>query len=1192
MDVVIGCAGNLIAKIGETLFVETSRHLGYVLYCKNYLKSLKEQVEKLKAKSDGIMIEVEDARRNGEIVAPEVDQWFAYVDIVCEESMKFLEIEVQEKKTSWFPNLKRRYILGKTAKKKIEKAAWLKVETFHKISYPAPPLEVGEISNKNFRNFESRIPTANQLMEWLKDDTKRIISICGMGGSGKTTLVKEVARRVKGEKLFDDIVMAVVSKEHDLKNVQEDLAKWLGLRFKSTTLEGRANELWKRLLKSKKGNLVILDDVWTHVDLKSIGIPLGKEYNNCKVILTSRSVEVCKATGCNEIIHLDVLTQSEALTLFEEMVGDSLQNYPERCEIASEITKKCGGLPIAIVGVGRALKDKRKEAWNYMLQKLQQAIVPENTEGMKEEIYKSIQVSYDLLEDEEAKKIFILCCLYPEYANVSLEALARNGFGLDLFRGVDLLMQARDRVHAITDQLKSRFLLLSGDRKSTVKVHNVVRAVGISIATTSSSKLNMKQQFSAVVIHEDKWPRLIRTSVDFNAISLVSNEISEIPSRWLNFDKVELFQLSCPKLVPLMKLDPVFEEMKKLRVVEMWNMSVSSLSSLIVSLPRHIYALCMDCKMETIGDIKSEEFVDLEILSLGNCDIQELPLQVGKFVNLRLLDLSRCHSLQRIAPGVISSLSQLEELDTGPKWWGDEENDASITELESLTYLIYLGIRIKSSSFLPKRSIFQKLQRYVISVGVHLEKIPSFNNRMLLLRLESTDTHLGGGIEKLLRKNADQKVFLTGDGIKIVLKELVSNGFQQVRNLTVECCNSQETEYLSDYNYSSDSSGVFNNLEKLRIEKIRHLKGILRDEVQGLPVASFSRLRKIRLSVIPEMTHLFTQSVATNLVQLESINIQFCHMMEQVISIQRSSITTEKERIAFLKLKEVILFELNRLTFFCRGIHHVEFPQLRVLRLRRLKDLRTFSCEEAASRPGPVFDDKVSFPSLETLVVSELDSIVELWPNQLAPTQFGKLKSLRIEKCHKLVKIFPSDLDTLFPKLEKLEVEKCDSLEQVWGSKRVQIRNLKSVYIYECPKLKNLCYIYTFKGLLNLQILDLSSCKMMEGVVFDDDRDENLDAVVSAVNKLEQLTLANLPNLNYFSNTKCYIGLPELNQVTVKSCPDICTFSEGSVVTQRLKFALIDGEETWKGDLNSTIQHRFSIKKTRYLEWILGYMKR
>ncbi|KAJ0810142.1 putative P-loop containing nucleoside triphosphate hydrolase, leucine-rich repeat domain superfamily [Helianthus annuus] len=1303
MEVVTGFAANLLAKIGEQLIVKTRRHLGYVFFYNNYVRSLEEQVKKLEVKSKGIILDVEEATRNGEIIAPQVDEWFTNVEIVFEESAKFLE-KVKENKDimkGWFPNIKRRYILGKKARKKTEKVAKLTTEVFPRISYPAPPLAVGDRSIKNFRNFESRIPTINKLMMWLKDDSKNIISLCGMGGSGKTTMVEEVARRVKGEKLFDEIIFTVVSKDHDLMKVQEGMAKGLGLRFKSQNLEGRADELWKRLLQSKKGNLVILDDVWKYIDLNDIGIPFGKEYN-CKVLLTSRSEEACKAMGCNDILGLDILTQSETWSLLGEMVGESIHD-PSLHETASEIAKKCGGLPIAIVCLGRALKDKRKEVWNDTLQKLQRSIVPENMEGVKEDVYKSLQLSYDLLDDKEAKNVFILCCLYPEYANVPLEALVRCGIGLDFFRGVDLLIGARDRVHALTDKLKSRFLLLTGDRKSTVKVHNVVRAVGISVASTS--KLNM-EQFSAMVIHEDRWPRGIAYK-DYSAVSVVSNELSEIPSRGLNFQKLELLQLSCPQL-SLEKLNTMFQGMNMLRVVELWNMSISSFSSLLIALPRDIFSLCMDCKMEHIGDIRPEEFKNLEILSLGNCDIKEVPMQMGKFVNLKLLDLSRCHRLERIAPGVISSLSQLEELDTGSKWWGEEEGDASLAELESLTNLIYLGIRITSLKILPKNSIFAKLQRYVISVGVHIEKTRSFNNRMLLLKHESTDTHLTGGIDKLLRKNTE-KVFLSGDGMKTALKELVPGGFQLVKNLTVEYCNSEGMEYLSDYNYSSNGAGVFSNLEKLRMEKMWLLKGILRHNGQGLPTKSFSRLRKIHLSVLPEITYLFTQSVAKNLVLLESLHIeyctnmkqvifnpwtstlesttenkipfpkltelilndvvslicfsqganlqvefpqlkvlkleylqnfstfcpeevnlaskanyrgakfqslvnhkvefsilaeltitnvanlkevwsghlpnlvhlqglyiQFCHMMEEVISIQRPSITTIKERIVFVKLKEVILFGLNRLTYFCRGVDHIEFTQLRVLRLRWLTHFRTFCQEDTTDHPSSVFDDKVAFPNLETLEVSELDSVEELWSNQLATTQFGKLKSLRVDKCHKLINIFPSDLQTLFPSLEKLEVEKCDSLEHVWDSKGVQIRNLKSVHVYECPKLKNLCSFHTFKGLSNLQILDICRCKMMEAVVADDHKHGKINEVLS-LNQLEEVKLAFLPNLNYFSHTKCDMELPELTQVVIKSCPDMYTFSVSSVITPNLKSAMVDDVESLLGDLNSTMRNRSSI---------------
>nr|XP_043611756.1 disease resistance protein At4g27190-like [Erigeron canadensis] len=1295
VDVVKGFAGNLLAKIGEKFACKTGCHqLGYVLSHKKYINGLKQQLDMLKIKREGINLDVEEAMRNGEYVVPEVEQWYDDVEIIWKDSTRFLENEVQKTKSTlngWFPNIKGRYILSKKAIKKTLELASLNAVAFRRIALPAPPLAVGDRSITGFRNFESRMPTINQLMMMLKDDTRQIISICGMGGSGKTTMVKEVARRVREEKLFDEIIMAVVSKEPDLMRVQEELAKWLGLKFKAATLDGRADEIWKRLLQSKKRNVVILDDVWKHIDLERIGIPFGKGFS-CKVVLTSRNVDVGKQMGCgnDDILELDMLTPPETWSLLGEMVGESLDD-PNLHDTAYEIVIRCGGLPIAIICLGRSLKDKRREVWNDTLQKLQKNIVPENIEGVRE-MYKSLQASYDLLEDEEAQKIFLLCCMYPEYANVPLEALVRSGTGLDFFRGVDILSQVRDRVHSLTDKLKSRFLLLSGDRKSTVKIHSVVRAVGISVASTS--KLNARG-FKAMVIHEDRWPRGMAFS-DCNVFSVVSNEISELPSRRLTFQNLDLLQLACPRL-SLEKLNTMFDRMQTVKVVELWNMSVPSLSSLFISLPRDICVLCMDCKMETIGDIRPEEFVDLEILSLGNCDMIELPRQIGNLANLRLLDLSRCHSLERIFPGVISSLSQLEELDTGSKWWGEEEEgDASLTELESLTKLSYLGIRIKSLSFLPKNSLFEKLQRYVISVGVHIEKSRSFNNRMLLLKLKSTGTHLGGGIDKLLQRNTE-KVFLSGDGIKTALNELAPGGFQQVKYLTVECCNNEATEYLLDYSYTSYGAAVFSNLEKLRMEKMWLLKGILSHNSQGLPVKSFSKLRKIHLSVLPEMTHLFTQSVATNLVHLESLHIeyctsmqevilnptpsaassttenkivfpklleliindvvslicfshginlqlefpqlrvlkleyiknfltfcpeeiyhngtklqslidhkvefsslaeltitnvadikevwcgcfpnlvhlqglyiQFCHNMEEVISIQRPSVATKEEILVFLKLKEVILFGLNRLTYFCRGIDHVEFPQLRVLRLRWLAHFRTFCPEENVDLPSYAFNDKVSFPSLETLEVSELDSVEELWSSQLPTSQFGKLKYLRVEKCHKLVNIFPSDLETLFPNLEKLEVEKCDSLEQVWGTKGIQIRNLKSIIVCDCPSLMSLCALYTFKGLSNLQVLDISNCKMMVAVVADEKKDGKTIEAFS-VNKLEQLNLAFLPNLSCFSDTKCDIELTELTQVMVKGCPEMITFSESSVLTPKLQFAVVEGV-TKTGDLNSTIR--------------------
>lgn len=117
-----------------------------------------------------------------------------------------------------------------------------------------------------------------------------------------------------------------------------------------------------------------------------------------------------------------------------------------------------------------------------------------------------------------------------------------------------------------------------------------------------------------------------------------------------------------------------------------------------------------------------------------------------------------------------------------------------------------------------------------------------------------------------------------------------------------------------------------------------------------------------------------------NLVHLQGLYIQFCHMMEEVISVQRPSVTTMEERIVFLKLKEVIIFGLNKLTFFCKGIDHVEFPQLRVLRLRWLTHFRKFCPEETTGRTSSLFNDKVFMNcSYIHILIFQLKSLTESW---------------------------------------------------------------------------------------------------------------------------------------------------------------------------------------------------------------------
>ena len=68
-------------------------------------------------------------------------------------------------------------------------------------------------------------------MEALKDDKVSMIGLYGMRGVGKTTLVKEVGRIATESQLFDEVLMATVSQNPNVIDIQNRMAERLALRF-------------------------------------------------------------------------------------------------------------------------------------------------------------------------------------------------------------------------------------------------------------------------------------------------------------------------------------------------------------------------------------------------------------------------------------------------------------------------------------------------------------------------------------------------------------------------------------------------------------------------------------------------------------------------------------------------------------------------------------------------------------------------------------------------------------------------------------------------------------------------------------------------------------------------------------------------------------------------------------------------
>ncbi|XP_048321081.2 probable disease resistance protein At4g27220 [Ziziphus jujuba] len=295
---------SIISKIGEMLVEPTGRQLGYLFHYKVNIKALEDEIDKLKNRRDDVQRLIDAAIRNSEVIGAEVKRWVSDVDKITNELGEFLKEYANADKKCFngcCPNLKLQHSLGRKATKYTEDVLKLQEEgkPFAKLSYPASPTRM-HFSSSSMKDFNSRKKILNQVMEALRNEKVSVTAICGMGGIGKTTMAKEVAKRAK--KPFGDVVMVTVSQNPNVREIQGKIADFLDLKLDKESEEGRAYTLRQRILENTENILLILDDLWNKLDLEAVGIP-----DRCKILLTSRNEDVCKQMKSQEIFPIKVL---------------------------------------------------------------------------------------------------------------------------------------------------------------------------------------------------------------------------------------------------------------------------------------------------------------------------------------------------------------------------------------------------------------------------------------------------------------------------------------------------------------------------------------------------------------------------------------------------------------------------------------------------------------------------------------------------------------------------------------------------------------------------------------------------------------------------------------------------------------------------------------------------------------------
>jgi len=235
-----------------------------------------------------------------------------------EEIDKLNKLDIKTKQTCFFgfcPDCVWRYKRGKElANNLVIQRLIEKGEKLENIEVPRRLPDVERYSSQTYISFKSRESKYKELLDALKDDSNYITGLQGMGGTGKTTLAKEVGKELKQSEQFAHVIDTTVSFTPDIEKIQDDIAGPLGLLWEDCNSSDRPKKLWSRLTNGEK-ILLIMDDVWDRdppLDFDAIGIPNHDNHKGCRVLITSRSKQTFNKMDCDKRIELYLLSEEDA----------------------------------------------------------------------------------------------------------------------------------------------------------------------------------------------------------------------------------------------------------------------------------------------------------------------------------------------------------------------------------------------------------------------------------------------------------------------------------------------------------------------------------------------------------------------------------------------------------------------------------------------------------------------------------------------------------------------------------------------------------------------------------------------------------------------------------------------------------------------------------------------------------------
>ncbi|KAL3727998.1 hypothetical protein ACJRO7_032702 [Eucalyptus globulus] len=480
-----------------------------------------------------------------------------------------------------------------------------------------------------------------ELIKWLVDGEPglEVVSILGMGGSGKTTLAERVYDNHQVKAYFQSHAWISVSQSYKIQDILRDMIEQLHGEIEQRAPRGieSANSVrLKQILKDflhQKRYVIVLDDVWNLEALEGIKSAMPNGSCSSRIIITTRIADIATfSSNQSKVYTRKPLSPEESWSLFCKKAFRGKLCPPHLKNLSRRILKKCEGLPLAIVAIGGLLFAKDVQEWEMISHSL--AVELESNDRMQ--IFRKIlSLSYIDLH-YNLKRCFLYLGVFPEDRVIERMTLIR----LWIAEGF-----IEEREGMAREEVAKRYL------------NELINRSLVQIAET-----DIEGRLKTCRVHDLMRESILSKLKDENFVSFVSEQTKELHERVRRLS----VQYNCNNALN--------------------QLNLPSLRSLLIF------------QLRTSSSIDEQFFPTssklLRVLDLGGSCLHKFPQQILVFSHLKYLSLRR--SNVRVIPRSIVKLQNLETLDL--KHTFISEMPVEITKLKKLQHLlVYSDAEITTS---------------------------------------------------------------------------------------------------------------------------------------------------------------------------------------------------------------------------------------------------------------------------------------------------------------------------------------------------------------------------------------------------------------------------------------------------------------------------------------------------------------